>query len=164
MLNAGAVRGAIHGTIVAESVIDIAPEVTLYIANPQSKGDLRDAADWMVSEGVSVINHSVGWLFDGPGDGTSPLSSSPLRTVDRAVASDMIWVNAAGNDAQKTGSEATRTLTAMGQSGLAARMTKLGQSGLAARMTKLSIFSLESVRDIESSCGGKTTGVGRVQI
>ena len=97
-----AVRSAIHGTIVAESVIDIAPEVTLYIAKPQSRGDLRDAVDWMVSEDVSVINYSVGWLFDGPGDGTSPLSASPLNTVDRAVANDIIWVNSAGNNAQET--------------------------------------------------------------
>ncbi len=97
-----AVRGAEHGTIVAESVIDIAPEVSLYIAKPQSKGDLRDAADWMVSQGVAVINYSVSWTFDGPGDGTSPLSVSPLNTVDQAVAGDALWVNAAGNNAQET--------------------------------------------------------------
>ena len=97
-----AVRNAIHGTIVAESVIDIAPEVSLYIANPISRADLQAAADWMVSEDVSVINHSVGWTFDGPGDGTSPLSASPLNTVDRAVANDILWVNSAGNSAQET--------------------------------------------------------------
>ena len=97
-----AVRNAEHGTIVAESVIDIAPEVTLYIANPLSWADLQAAADWMASEGVSVINHSVVWTFYGPGDGTSPYSASPLNTVDRAVASDILWVNAAGNDARRT--------------------------------------------------------------
>ena len=98
----GAVRNAIHGTKVAESVIDIAPEVSLYIANPISRADLQAAADWMASEGVSVINQSVGWFFDGPGDGTSPFSASPLKTVDRAVASDIIWVNSAGNSADST--------------------------------------------------------------
>ena len=95
-------RNASHGTIVAESVIDIAPEVSLYIANPISRADLQAAADWMASEGVSVINQSVGWFFDGLGDGTSPFSASPLNTVDRAVASDMIWVNSAGNAADGT--------------------------------------------------------------
>ena len=94
--------GNVHGTIVAESVIDIAPEVSLYIANPQSPGDLQAAADWMVSEGVSVINHSVGWVFDGPGDGSSPVSNSPLRTVDRAVAGGIVWINAAGNEGETT--------------------------------------------------------------
>ena len=53
----------------------------------------RDATDWMASEGVSVIKYSASWTFDGPGDGTSPLSASPLNTVDRAVASDILWVN-----------------------------------------------------------------------
>ena len=72
-----AIRSAIHGTIVAESVIDIAPEVSLYIANPGSRADLQDAAEWMASQGVTVINHSVGWPLDGPGDGTSPNSASP---------------------------------------------------------------------------------------
>ena len=93
---------SIHGTVVAESVIDIAPEVSLYIANPQSKGDLQAAAAWMVSEGVSVINHSIGWGFDGPGDGSSPYSNSPLETVDRAVAGGIVWINAAGNEAETT--------------------------------------------------------------
>ena len=86
-----------HGTKVAESLIDIAPEVSLYIADPLSRSDLKSTVDWMISEGVSVINYSVGWLFDGPGDGTSPSSISPLKTVDRAVAAGIVWVNAAGN-------------------------------------------------------------------
>ena len=94
--------GGSHGTVVAESVMDIAPNVSLYIADPDSPGDLRDAVDWMISEGVSIINHSRTWLFDGPGDGTSPSSVSPLNTVDRAVAAGIVWVNAAGNSAQRT--------------------------------------------------------------
>ena len=89
-----------HGTIVAESVLDIAPEVELYIAQPLSLADLQDASEWMASQGVSVINYSVGWFFDGPGDGTSPSSVSPLKTVDQSVASGVIWVNAAGNSGQ----------------------------------------------------------------
>ena len=92
----------LHGTAVAESVFDIAPEATLYIANPWSKGDLSRTVDWMISEGVSVINHSVGWTFDGPGDGSSPYSSSPLVTADRAAEAGVLWVNAAGNSAEET--------------------------------------------------------------
>ena len=86
-----------HGTIVAESVLDIAPGVELYISQPGSRADLQDAAEWMASEGVSVINYSVGWFFDGPGDGTSPSGISPLNTVDQSVESGVIWVNSAGN-------------------------------------------------------------------
>ena len=83
-----------HGTAVAEAVIDIAPDAVLYIADPESKGDLREIVDWMVSQGVQVISVSLGWAPDGPGDGTSPDIRSPLNAVDRAVTSGITWVNA----------------------------------------------------------------------
>ena len=91
-----------HGTAVAETLIDVAPAVELYIANPKSTGDLRNAADWVAKQGVQVINMSLGWIVDGPGDGTSPSSSdSPLRTIDAAVLSGITWVNAGGNSARE---------------------------------------------------------------
>ena len=68
-----------------EAVVDITPDATLYISQPQTRGVLQATAAWMAEEGVTVINYSVGWIFDGPGDGTSPLSFCPLYTVDRAV-------------------------------------------------------------------------------
>ena len=94
--------GTTHGTRVTEAVIDIAPEVGLYIASPLSKGDSNDTVNWMISQGVSVIVRSESYIFDGPGDGTSPFSDSPLRTVDRAVAGGIIWVNSGGNYARTT--------------------------------------------------------------
>ena len=90
---------SVHGTAVAEAVVDIAPDVTLYIANILSRGDLQAASSWMVSQGVTVINMSLGWIWDGPGDGTSPYSDSPLNTVDLAVSDGAVWVNSAGNGA-----------------------------------------------------------------
>ena len=92
----------VHGTAVAEAVVDMAPNVTLYIANPISSGDLNATASWMVSQGVQVINHSVGWIWDGPGDGTSPFSDSPLKAVDTAVTGGVTWVNSAGNAAEES--------------------------------------------------------------
>ena len=97
-----ALVGNNHGTLLAEAVMDIAPEASLYIAAPWSLGDLRTATDWMVSQGVSVIVRGVTSSFDGPGDGTSPFSDSPLKTVDRAVAGGIVWVNSAGNYYQST--------------------------------------------------------------
>ena len=94
--------GEPHGTAVAEALIDIAPDAALYIANPYSNGDLQATAAWMADQGVTVINHSVSWTFDGPGDGTSPFSFSPLNTVDQAVARGITWLNAAGNSAGDT--------------------------------------------------------------
>ena len=91
-----------HGTAVAESLVDVAPDVELYIANYVSRGDQRAAVDWMVSQGVQVINNSAGWIYDGPGDGTSPLSISPLKGVDAAVGGGALWVGSAGNNALET--------------------------------------------------------------
>ena len=91
-----------HGTIVAESIIDIAPHATLYLASVRSPGDLADVVDWMISEDVSVINMSLGWPFDGPGDGTSPRAHSPLNTLTKAVNNGILWVNSAGNSGQSS--------------------------------------------------------------
>ena len=96
-----ALVGNNHGTRLAEAVMDIAPEASLYIAAPWSLEDLRTATDWMVSQGVSVIVHGVIHEYDGPGDGTSRFSNSSLKTVDRAVSGGIVWVNAAGNQGQR---------------------------------------------------------------
>ena len=90
-----------HGTAVADTLVDVAPLVDLYVANPISNGDLRNAVDWMAGQGVQVINYSKGNLVDGPGNGTSPFSDSPLRTIDAAVSRDITWITAAGNNAQQ---------------------------------------------------------------
>ena len=91
-----------HGTAVAEALFDVAPEAEFYIANIYSFGDVRNAADWMAEQGVKVINVSLGFTYDGPGNGTSPFSNSPLKTIDAAVTNDITWINAAGNTAQNT--------------------------------------------------------------
>ncbi|MCO5175898.1 MAG: S8 family serine peptidase [Thermomicrobiales bacterium] len=95
-------RGGVHGTAVAETLIDISPDVTLYISNPQSLLDLHNAVDWMISQGVTIINHSVGWTWEGPGDGTSPYADGALAAVDQAVAAGITWINAAGNEGLST--------------------------------------------------------------
>ncbi len=86
-----------HGTAVTEAIYDIAPNATYYVANPFTLADLRATVEWMVSEGVDVINHSVGWTWTGPGDSTSRVSTSSLRTVDYAAENGILWVNSAGN-------------------------------------------------------------------
>ena len=90
--------GEVHGTAVAEALLDIAPDAFLYIADPPGPGDLIRTVDWMVAHGVQVINYSVGAPWDGPGDGTSPYSQSPLKMVDKAIENGIVWVNAAGNE------------------------------------------------------------------
>ncbi len=94
--------GGSHGTATAEAVVDMAPEVSLLVANPLTKGDLKTAVDWIIGQGVDVIVHPDVWTFDGPGDGTSPYFNSPLRAIDAAVSGGIVWVNAVGNQARNT--------------------------------------------------------------
>jgi subtilisin family serine protease len=91
-----------HGTAVAETIVDVAPQVQLYLATPFSKLDLQKSVAWMASQGVQVINMSMSWRWDGYGDGTSPYSDSPLITVNQAVSNGIVWVNSAGNQGQTT--------------------------------------------------------------
>ena len=91
-----------HGATVTEIVFDMAPEATYYFADVHGYDDLRGAVEWMVSEGVDVLNHSLKWAWSGPGDGTSPLGNSPEGSVNVAVEGGIVWVGAAGNDAFAT--------------------------------------------------------------
>jgi len=91
-----------HGTTVSETLVDVAPNVTLYIANPITPGDLRSAVEWMAVQGVQVVNLSLGYGPDGPGDGTSPHGNSPLNIIDFAISRGITWVTAGGNSARKT--------------------------------------------------------------
>ena len=93
-------RARKHGTAVTEALFDIAPQADYYIADVSSDNDLLNTVNWMVSEGVDVINVSLGWTFDGPGDGTAYYSNAPLDSVDAAVRGGIIWVNSAGNSAR----------------------------------------------------------------
>ncbi|MCY3735779.1 MAG: S8 family serine peptidase, partial [Gemmatimonadaceae bacterium] len=93
-----------HGTDVTRALLDIAPNVELYIARAYKMGPSQrtNALAWMIRQGVQVINFSVNDAWDGPGDGTSTDVASPLQLVDTAVGAGIAWVNAAGNDAQRT--------------------------------------------------------------
>ncbi len=93
---------SIHGTAVVETLYDIAPNATYYIANLTTSGDMRKAVEWMASHDVDVINMSAGWTWSGPGDGTSPLENSSLNTADYAAENGILWVNAAGNEAESS--------------------------------------------------------------
>jgi hypothetical protein len=91
--------GESHGTEVAESLVAMAPGVELYVANPISPADDIATVDWMLSQKVRIINLSggSGFVFEGPGDGSSPYGDSYYALIDRAVAGGALWVNSAGN-------------------------------------------------------------------
>jgi subtilisin family serine protease len=84
-----------HGTAVAEIVHEMAPDAQLYLICINTEVDLASAEAYAKSQGVQIINHSVGWYGPWRGDGTGPIGA----VVADARASGILWVNAAGNDA-----------------------------------------------------------------
>ena len=91
-----------HGTAVSEVLYETAPGASYYISRVYSKGTVRLAVNWMVSQGVDVIITSTLWLWDGPGNGTSPYTDSPLNSVSTGVSGGSVFTIAAGNGGQAT--------------------------------------------------------------
>ena len=97
--------GKDHGTLVAQAVVDMAEDVELYISNASitahsenSRLRLKNDVDWMIQEGVDIINYSVSWHFrEGLGDGIPRFDNSLLDTIDTATQAGILWVNSAGN-------------------------------------------------------------------
>jgi len=92
----GIESGTVHGTAVAEIVYDVAPQAQLYLINIGDEVDLENAKDYCISEGVDIINHSVGWVNTNFTDGAGVICG----ITDNARANGILWVNAAGNSAK----------------------------------------------------------------
>jgi PKD repeat protein/subtilisin family serine protease len=86
-----------HGTAVAEIVQDMAPNAQLFLMKIADEVDLENAVDLAIQQGVQIINHSVGWFNTNFYDGTGPIAAA----VQRARSAGILWVNAAGNYAQR---------------------------------------------------------------
>ena len=95
-----------HGRLVSEALLEVAPDVDLYVSNANNVGLVFDAVNWLTASGVKVINISAGAVWDGPGDGTSPFDDemrrSYLNIVNDAVAGGAVWVSSSGNNAPGT--------------------------------------------------------------
>jgi hypothetical protein len=87
-----------HGTGVAEIVHEMAPAAELLLICMDTEVRLAQAVDFAKSQGVDVINHSIGWINAGRGDGTGA-TGTPDATAADAAAAGILWVNAAGNQA-----------------------------------------------------------------
>jgi Subtilase family len=90
-----------HGESVAEVVHDMAPDATLTLVNYHTELEFMQAVDWLIDgpggkPRVDVIVHSNSFL-DGPFDGSGPTA----QEVDKAQAAGILWVNSAGNYAQR---------------------------------------------------------------
>jgi len=89
--------GQVHGTGVAEVVHEVAPDAQLYLVNFDTELEYEECVDWIVAQGVNVINHSIAWFGSGPGDGSGPIDN----VAAGAVSAGVFWANAAGNQAQR---------------------------------------------------------------
>lgn len=88
-----------HGTAVAEIVYDMAPGAQLYLICILSEVSLGQAKDDAKANGIQIVNHSVGWFNTSRGDGSGG-AGTPDDIVRDARANGILWVNAAGNEAQ----------------------------------------------------------------
>ncbi len=88
--------GVRHGTAVAEIIFDIAPDAQFYLINFDTDIEFADAVDFAISQHVDIVSMSLSFLA-GPFNGTGFIDD----IVNSATSSGIIWVNSAGNYAQK---------------------------------------------------------------
>lgn len=89
--------GTEHGRRAAEVVHSVAPGAQLYLVNFTTVTELSAAVDYLIDEGVDVVSFSLGYIHNGPGDGTGAVNA----IVSRSVAAGQTWAVASGNWAQQ---------------------------------------------------------------
>ena len=87
-----------HGTAVAEIVHQMAPQAQLFLYCVADSVGFGLAAADIVSQGVSVVNSSLGFPADSRGDG-SGAATSAATAVRNARESGVLWIQSAGNNA-----------------------------------------------------------------
>ncbi|MDD4903802.1 MAG: PKD domain-containing protein, partial [Candidatus Bipolaricaulis sp.] len=92
----GLQSGISHGTAVAEIVADIAPDAQLHLIKIADEVDLDLAVTYCIDNGIDIINHSLGWYNTNNYDGTGAICDIARRAINAGI----LWVNAAGNEAQ----------------------------------------------------------------
>lgn len=90
----------VHGTAVAEIVYELAPGVELYLICVETLVNLAQAEQYAEDNDITVINHSVAWFNTSRGDGTGA-PGTPDAIVEAARDAGILWINAAGNHAQR---------------------------------------------------------------
>ena len=88
----------VHGSACAEIVHDIAPDAEIHLYKVADMVSLENAKDAAIQEGLDIVTVSLGWDFArGFGDGTG----RACEIVDDAFQNNVLWVNAAGNEAKR---------------------------------------------------------------
>lgn len=90
------IGGSAHGTACAEIVYDMAYGATIDLHKVSTEVDLGNAVSQAIADGADIISMSLGWVINGPGDGTGSLAD----IVEDARANGIFFAVAAGNDAK----------------------------------------------------------------
>ncbi len=86
-----------HGVACAEIIHEVAPDARLFFAwYDFTYAAMGEALEWFAEQDVDIISHSGGF-FIGPRDGSGWAS----ELVDEQADQGRIWVNAAGNEAER---------------------------------------------------------------
>ena len=93
----GMETNGVHGTGVAEIIHDMAPDAELLLLRSSGFTSFENAVEFAIESNAHIINFSAGWNAFGFGDGTG----LACEVVDDADDRGVLWVNAAGNEAQK---------------------------------------------------------------
>ena len=88
-----------HGTAIAEIIVDVAPDAELYLYTIGTDAEFFHIVDEIIARGdIDIVSMALGWdNHAGPRDGTNALA----KKVAEARDSGILWVNIAGNRADK---------------------------------------------------------------
>ncbi len=98
-MNGGGASPEPHGVAVAEIVHQMAPAASLYLACITYDNQASAAEQWFATNGVTIVNASIGDPLDGRGDGTGD-ATTLAGAVAAGQAAGQLWTVAAGNGAQ----------------------------------------------------------------
>ncbi len=91
---------SVHGTAVAEVLHDMAPGAQLYLIKVADRLDVVDATNYCKSQGIRIINMSLGFYNQNFYDGAC-YNANVVCSVKDAYANGILWVKSAGNSARE---------------------------------------------------------------
>ncbi|MGI9320391.1 MAG: S8 family serine peptidase [Thiogranum sp.] len=94
----GLESGTVHGTGVAEHVIDMAPGVELHCLKVSDQLDLENAAAYIRDNNIQIANHSAAWVLASYYDDSGPINAIINDSYD---IDGVFWTVSSGNAARQ---------------------------------------------------------------
>lgn len=93
--------GTQHGTAVAEIVHQMAPGAHLYLYCIDDTAGFAQSGQQLRVAGVRIVNSSIGFFGESRGDGTGDSLTTAEGTVRTARQAGILWIESAGNQADR---------------------------------------------------------------